>query len=76
MCTGLARESAGRRAAESQEESFKKKYGLGNKQRRARERARKMCAYVCACARVSLCVCVCVCVCERATGAERLRRQK
>lgn len=60
MCTGLARESAGRRAAESQEESFKKKYGLGNKQRRARERARKMCAYVCACARVSLCVCVCV----------------
>lgn len=57
----MARESAGRQAGESEEEILKQKYGLENKQRRARERASK-CVHMCVRVRACLCVCVCMCV--------------
>lgn len=63
MCALPTRESACWLEGESEEELFKQKYRLENKQRTERA-IEKMCA--CVCARVRACLCVCVCV--RARG--------
>lgn len=56
MCALPARGSACWLEGESEEELFKQKYRLENKQRIERA-IEKMCA--CVCARVSVCLCVC-----------------
>lgn len=58
MCARQAHESTGKRAGESEEEIFKQKYRLENKQRRARKSEREN-------------VCMCGCVCARARVYDR-----